>query len=191
MIARPCKRRSLWRRFRRNDAGATVVEFAIGLPVVLSLVVGILEISNYFFLSAAIENAVLRASRFGITGATDDGTTRADQVRAIIEEYTFGRVDMDKVQIETLVYEQFADIGEPEPYTDSNDSGSYEEGEPFSDVNGNGVWDDDMATAGLGNSGDIVLYRVSYAAPSLTGVLDWASESINLTATVAVRNEPY
>jgi hypothetical protein len=98
---------------------------------------------------------------------------------------------MDTVNIETLVYEQFADIGEEEPYSDENGSGTYDEGEPYSDVNGNGQWDDDMAVAGLGSSGDIVLYRVRYAAPSPTGVHDWAGKTINISATVAVRNEPF
>jgi hypothetical protein len=98
---------------------------------------------------------------------------------------------MNAVEIETLVYEQFGDIGEPEPFTDENGSGSYDEGGPFSDVNGNGMWDVDMAVAGLGDAGDIVLYRVRYAAPSLSGLMDWATERVTISATVAVRNEPF
>ncbi|WP_417449330.1 TadE/TadG family type IV pilus assembly protein [Kordiimonas sp.] len=179
------------RRLMRDRAGASAVEAAIGLPLLLVLIIGTLEVANLFFLSAAIENAVLRASRFGITGGTEDGVTREDQVRAIIAEQTFGRVDMDAVEIETLVYEQFSDIGEAEPFTDENDSGAYDPGEPYSDVNGNGQWDDDMAVAGLGDAGDIVLYRVTYDAPSLSGFMDWATRNVNISATVAVRNEPY
>ncbi|PCI58843.1 MAG: hypothetical protein COB37_12425, partial [Kordiimonadales bacterium] len=108
-----------------------------------------------------------------------------------IEEQTFGRVDMDTVEIETLVYEQFADIGAAEPYTDTNGSENYDEGEDYVDVNGNGIWDDDISTAGLGGGGDIVLYRISYSANGITGFGDWATRSISISATVAVRNEPY
>ena len=179
------------RRLWRDRTGVSAVEFALGLPVFLTLLIGVLEVSNLFFLSVSIENAVLRASRFGITGSTEAGMTREDQVRAIIADETFGQVNMDDVEIETLVYQQFGDIGEPEPFTDENGSGSYEDGEPFSDVNGNGVWDDDMAVAGLGDAGDIVLYRVRYAAPRLSGFMNWATRRVTISATVAVRNEPF
>ena len=179
------------RRFKRNQVGSAAVELAIGLPILLTVIVGILEVANFFFISAAVENAVLHASRFGVTGGTTDGVTREQRMRDIIEEQTFGRVDMDTVEIETLVYEQFADIGAAEPYTDTNGSENYDEGEDYVDVNGNGIWDDDISTAGLGGGGDIVLYRISYDATSLTGFGDWALRTINISATVAVRNEPY
>lgn len=182
---------SLIKRLWRDRDGVSAVEAAIGLPILLTLLIGVLEISYLIFLSVSLENAVLRASRFGITGGAEEGVTREDQVRSIIAEQTFGQVDMNEIEIETLVYEQFGDIGEAEPYTDENGSGNYESGEPFSDVNGNGVWDDDMAVAGLGDAGDIVLYRVRYAAPSLSGVMNWATRRVNISATVAVRNEPF
>lgn len=176
---------------KSDESGSVLVETAVGLPVLLSTIFGILEIGNFIFVTAAVENAVLHASRFGVTGLTEDGSSRIDQVRAIIEKQTFGQVNMDTVEIETLVYEQFANIGEPEPFTDENNSGDWDEGEPYNDVNGNGSWDDDMGSEGLGGGGDIVVYRVNYTASSLTGVADWATKTINISSTVAVRNEPY
>lgn len=176
---------------RKDERGGALVEAALGLPILLTTMIGVFEIANFYFISASVENAVLHASRFGITGGSEGGVPREDQVRDIIEEQTFGMVDMDTVVIETLVYEQFGDIGEPEPFTDDNDSGTYDEGEDFADVNGNGVWDDDMAVAGLGGAGDIVLYRINYEANSLTGFMDWAHRMLNVQATVAVRNEPF
>lgn len=177
--------------FAADESGASAVEAAFGLPILLTTIVGIFEIGHFYFVTASVENAVLHASRYGITGSVEDGVTREDKVRAVIEEQTFGSVDMDTVEIETLVYDQFSNIGEPEPYSDDNDSGSWDEGEAYNDVNGNGTWDEDMAIAGLGGGGDIVLYKISYEANSLTGFADWATRSININATVAVRNEPY
>lgn len=182
---------TLWHKIRSREDGSAMVEAALGLPVLLSALIGVFEIANFYFISATVENAVLHASRFGITGSSEAGQTREDQVRATIAEQTFGRVDMDTVQIETLVYQQFGDIGEPEPFTDQNGDDQYNDGEPFSDVNGNGTWDDDMAIAGLGGAGDIVLYRVRYEAESLTGFADWAYRKLNVQSTVAVRNEPF
>jgi len=176
---------------RANESGAALVEAALGLPILLSVIIGVLEVANFFFISAAVENAVLHASRFGITGAVADGSTRLQQVRDVIQQQTFGRVDMDTVVIETQVYQQFGDIGAPEPFTDENASGAWEDPEPYTDVNGNGGWDNDLSVAGLGGGGDIVLYRIIYNASSLTGFADWALRSIDISATVAVRNEPY
>lgn len=177
-------------RFWRNREGASTVELAFGAPILLSFVIGVLEIANLIFLSVALENAVLHASRFGITGS-QAGTTRLEQVRAIVEDQTFGRIASEEMTIDTLVFDQFADIGQPEPFADANGNEVYDAGETFSDVNGNGAWDEDMGTAGLGGSGDIVLYRVNYTAPSLTGFMDWATQAVELSAAVAVRNEPY
>lgn len=189
MIRGPFTR--LLRRLRRDEEGGAIVEAALGLPILLTTLIGVFEIANFYFVAASVENAVLHASRFGVTGGTGDGATREEQIRTVIEAQTFGTVDMDTVVIETLVYEQFGDIGEPEPFNDENGSGEYDEGEPYSDVNGNNTWDADMATAGLGGAGDIVLYRISYEANSLTGFMDWAHRALNITSTVAVRNEPF
>ncbi|MFC3052510.1 TadE/TadG family type IV pilus assembly protein [Kordiimonas pumila] len=178
-------------RIKRNEQGSVLIETALGLPILLITIIGVLEVANMLFVSIAVENAVLRASRFGITGSNGEAVSRIDQVRTIIEENTFGRVNMDTVDIQTLVYDQFSDIGEPEPYEDDNDSGTWDEGEAYTDVNGNGAWDADMGTEGLGGAGDIVLYRINYAANSLSGLTDWAGKSVNVSSTVAVRNEPY
>lgn len=178
------------RRFWRERDGATSVELAFGFPILLSFVIGLLEVSNLIFLSVTLENAVLHASRFGITGSTN-GATRLEQVRTIVQDQTFGRIAADDMTIDTLVFDQFADIGQPEPFADANGNEVFDAGETFSDVNGNGIWDEDMGTTGLGGTGDIVLYRVSYTAPSLTGFMDWATQAVELSAAVAVRNEPF
>ena len=186
--AAPCKGlRKMW----QSSEGSMVIEAALGLPILLTTIFGVLEVGHFLFISSAVENAVLHASRFGVTGGIEDGSTREEQLRDVIEEQTFGRVDMNTVNIETLVYQQFSDIGQPEPFTDQNSSGDWDVGEPYTDVNGNGNWDDDMGEAGLGSGGDIVVYSISYNADSLTGVADWATHSIDISATVAVRNEPF
>jgi Flp pilus assembly pilin Flp len=180
------------RRFAKRRDGAATIEFAFGIPILLAFVIGVIEIANLMFLGASLENAVLHASRYGVTGQADGaGTTRVDRVRAIIEEQTFGMIPAEDLVIDTLVYESFADFGQPEPFADANTNGTYDTGETFSDVNGNGVWDADMGLVGLGGAGDIVLYRVTYTAPSLTGFANWATQAVTLTAALAVRNEPY
>jgi hypothetical protein len=178
-------------RLRREEDGSEAIEFVFIFPGFLLILVGALEFAMVMFVGSILESAMAEASRFGITGSTPPGVTREDQVKAIVREKTYGLIDMDKADFETLVYPTFADIGQAEPYTDTNGNGSYDLGEPYNDVNGNGQWDADMGVAGLGGPGDIVLYRISYSWGMLTPVLKPIVGSITESASIAVRNEPY
>jgi hypothetical protein len=116
-------------------------------------------------------------------------------IRKIVKDRTAGLIDMNKVKIETLVYQNFSDIGKPEPFTDQAPfNGVYDVGEPFVDVNGNGKWDADMGAAGVGGPGAVVVYRVSYNWPLLTGLmvpLLGSGGYVHLSVSTAVRNEPF
>lgn len=179
-------------RLLRDCRGATIVEFALVFPVFLLAVIGGIEVAIVLFISSSIEAAVLEASRYGVTGGTVDGVTREERVLGIVGTKTYGMVDMDAVDMETLVYTSFADIGEPEPFEDDNGNAAYDDGEGYTDVNGNGQWDADMGAAGLGGPSDVVVYRLSYewgiVTPMMRGVL---GDTARHVSSVAVRNEPY
>ncbi len=181
----------LKRNISRDQSGATAIEFALTFPAALLLLIGIMEIGFSFFVGATVENAVLSASRLGVTGYSEEGLNRAEQILQAVEEGSYDTIDMDKVTLDTLVYESFDLIGDEEPYVDENESGSYDDGEPFTDVNGNGAWDADIGAAGLGDAGDIVLYRLSYSTRSMTGMFDPILGLITHEAAIAVRNEPF
>lgn len=183
-------RRLPFRLFARDARGDAAVQFALLAPALLLLVVGTFEFAVTLFVGGTLESAVLAASRFGVTGFEQEGVTREDRIRQIIDERTLGFVDMDEVAIRTLVYGSFGDIGQPEPLTDRNGNGRADAGE-YTDVNGNGQWDDDMGRAGLGGPDDIVLYEVEYATVGMTGLMRPILGRITHRAAVAVRNEPF
>lgn len=182
---------TLGKKLKQSEDGALSVELALSLPIFLMVTVGAMEFSWYFFMASSLENAVLHASRYGVTGATTENISRADRVRQIIDEQTFGRLNMDDLELTTEVYEQFSDIDAPEPFEDANGDETWTTGEVFTDVNGNGIWDESLAIPGLGGGNDIVLYTARYQPGSLTGIFDWITESTIIEATIAVRNEPY
>lgn len=175
-----------------GDGGQAFLEFAFLAPIFIAILAAIMEFSAIMFVQAMLEGSAREASRYGITGFASGGVSRADQIEAIVEHHTHGIIDMDQLEMETLVYENFADIGQPEPFTDENGNGVWDNDEPFTDVNGNGTWDPDMGAAGMGGPGDVVVYRMSY---------DWAiiiplfepifGEHVRLSASIAVRNEPF
>jgi hypothetical protein len=175
-----------------GERGQALVEFALVAPAFVAIVGAILEFSGIMFVQTILEGGARAASRYGITGTTVEGVTREEQIMAILEEHSFGVIDVDQLQVDTLVYDSFADIGQPEPFTDENGNDSYDEGEPFTDVNGNGVWDEDMGAAGLGGPDDVVVYRVSYDWNIIIPIFrPFFGDAITLQSNIAVRNEPF
>ncbi|HET6469736.1 MAG TPA: TadE/TadG family type IV pilus assembly protein, partial [Geminicoccaceae bacterium] len=169
------------------------VEFALVAPAFIGMICGIMEYSCILFVQTLLEGGAREAARFGVTGQEiDQDGAREARIRAIINEFTLSMIDVDHIDIDTLVYDSFEAIGEPEPYEDSNGNGAYDSGEPFEDINGNGVWDPDMGTVGLGGPGDIVLYRLTYDWPIIIPIFEpFFGEKVTLVANIAVRNEPW
>jgi len=187
-------RRRLGGRFRHNESGAAVVEFAFAAPIVFLLLAGAVELGMIMFVNVLMESALRDASRYGITGQVPTGETRLQQITDIISKDTVGLVDMSKAKVDVEVYPSFADIGHGETFVDGNGNGVYDPGETFTDENGNGKWDSDLGTAGAGGPGDIVVYRISYDWPLLTPIMKpliGHDGTFTLTASVAVRNEPW
>lgn len=183
----------LFKRVGANRDGVAMVEFALVAPVFILLLLGSFELGAVMLTSTLMEGALRDASRYGITGQEDDGADRLAKIREIISERTLGLVDMATAKIDVLVYPGFGDIGKPESYVDSNGNGTYDSGEAFTDSNGNGVWDADSGSPGAGGSGDIVLYRVKYGWPIITPLFSsvMGKNTLSLTASLAVRNEPW
>lgn len=179
------------RRLLGDRSGASAIEFAlVALPFLL-LVVGVFEFAVMTAVAAMLESAALEAARFGATGQLPADMTRAERMREIVAERTYGLVDTSRLEITVLVYEGFARIDEPESFDDANGNGQYDAGEHFEDVNGNGSWDADQGRAGLGGSGEIVVYELVYPWPGITGLMAPLFDGRALTSSVPVRNEPF
>jgi Flp pilus assembly protein TadG len=183
------------RRLRAATAdlrGQAAIEFAFLAPIFIFMLCAIMEFSGIMFVQSILEGSAREASRYGLTGFAQGGVSREDQILAIVEENTYGIIKMDDLEMETLVYENFGDIGEPEPFTDQNANSVWDNDEPFTDINGNGNWDPDMGAAGLGGPGDVVVYRMSYDWGIMIPLFTrWFGNAITLQSNIAVRNEPF
>ncbi len=148
------------------------------------------------FVSALLEAGVREGSRFGVTGNVPQGEDRVDAIKAEIEKHTAGLVDMSNAIVDIKVYPSFGEVGQGEPILNEDPcTATLNEGVCFVDMNGNGVQDDDIGTDGPGGPGDIVLYRISYDWPTMTGmlkpILGGTEGKVPITASIAVRNEPF
>lgn len=195
--ARPGQRERLARRLARlwrGRRGVTAVEFALIAPVCFTLVCIFIDLSMVMFITNVMEGGLREASRYAITGYIEPGKTREEKIAEIINDHSYGFIKSQDITITYKVYPSFADVGKPEPFVDQNANGQFDSGEPFTDVNNNGQWDADMGKAGVGGPGDIVAYIVSYKWTLWTPLAAelWPNNgTVTLTATVAVRNEPY
>jgi len=170
------------------------MEFALSAPAALLAACGVIDISMTMFVSTLAEGGLREASRLGITGYTPVGVSRQDRILQVLSEHTIGLIDMATADISFRVYRGFEDIGKPEPFVDANGNDTYDDGESFNDVNGNGAWDADMGTAGVGGPGDVVVYTMTYNWTVLTPLVASVfgnNGTIQMTASVAVRNEPW
>ena len=186
--------RNPFKKLARCQSGTAALEFAFALPVVLLLLTGILEFAILNFATSLLEGGLREAARFGITGMNADDGSREARIVEIVNDHSAGLFTIEADDIETLVYQNFADVGEPEPYTDTNGNSEYDAGEPFTDVNCNSQWDPDMGAVGKGRGNEVVLYTIRHDHNTLTGFLDpliATDGKISLQASVAVRNEPF
>lgn len=179
------------RRLFGNRDGATAVEMALVSPIFFAFMIGTMEVAVVMFTNVAIEAAVRDGARYGVTGSAPDGMTREDRLRQIISERTFGLVSPTSEDVTMTVYPSFAAAGIEEPYEDLNGNGTWDSGEPFTDQNGNGARDG--GTPGMGASGQVVMYTVSYQLPLIGPVVNnlFGVRVLNLATRIVVRNEPW
>lgn len=187
--------RGSFRHWRADRDGNITLEFALILPILLLLSVGVMEAGLMLITDASMELAIRAASRFGITGspgttgtnASDRNTLITNKIEAVVGRW---KGSDGTLTVETRAYTTFGDIGHPEPYVDANSNEQFDSSETFTDVNGNGRYDDGKGTPGAGLPGEMVIYTVTLTRPGFTGVLNLIGIS-NLTFVrkMAVENE--
>jgi Flp pilus assembly protein TadG len=107
--------RGLIRRFRRNQDGATAVEFAMLVTPFLALLLAILETALMFWTSQILEDAVTQASRPVLTGqaltaypAANGAGANTTAFRNAVCAQASALVDCTKVTIDVRSYASFS-----------------------------------------------------------------------------------
>lgn len=174
----------------RDGSGAAIVEFAIVLPVLLLLGMGLCELAYQGFMQAILTGAVQRAGRAStIEGAStatiDAGVLSAMQALNANAAFASGYPTRK-------YYASFGYVS-PESFVDTNGNGVRDAGECFTDVNGNGVWDTDPGLSGNGNAGDTVVYTVAVTYGRLFPLGAWMGwgQTATITAITVLKNQPW
>jgi hypothetical protein len=173
---------------RRAREGATIVEFAMAAPIVITLIIGICDIGHMAYTTAVLRGAAQQAARSSSLETADTSASDA-QITKAIQNVAPGAT----VKISRTSYYDFADIDQPEPWNDANNSGDCDNGEVYTDENGNGQWDADVGEAGNGSANDVVIYTVDVTYPPLFPVpfIDGSDGLRKLSASSVKKNQPF
>ncbi len=187
-------RKTMKTLFHREE-GVTAVEYAIVLPLFMSLAIGGFEIGRIYMVNASLEGAITEATRTAMTGNVPDSySDRSDYIKDIVLSNLDDVGVASGITISMKTYESFANIGEPEPFVDENGNMQYDTGECFSDINNNEGWDDDMGSSGSGGEENIVVMKVDIILPYMTGFMTammGGKSATSVSASTAIRNEPF
>jgi Flp pilus assembly protein TadG len=174
-------------RLRGDCRGATLIEFAILMPVLMIVLMGLMDISYQAYIEAVLEGAVQKAGRDSTIEAASTTTIDNRVIDSVHRVSGNAQLTMSRKS-----YSSFAII-KPESFTDSNNNGIHDAGECFTDINGNGQWDADPGMASQGGASDVTLYTVTvtyHRLFPLAKLLGWPS-STELTAQTRFKNQPY
>jgi len=126
-------------RIRRNQRGASLVEFALVAPVMCGFILGFLEFAHWAYVRATVAGAIEEVARTaGVGGAAVDPRAAEiefeNTVKVVAADATFNWVKQS--------YYQFSGVGKPEKLTDDKDKdGAYDTGDCWEDLNPNGTYD--------------------------------------------------
>lgn len=178
--------------------GAAVIEFAIVAPVLFLFLIGILELGLVFFTYSVLEGATSVGARTGKTGFALEGYTREQYIREQVINLSGGFLDSRRLNISILSYDNFGEIGQPEPCIDPpTPPCPGVPGVNFIDINGNGTWDEDRGKFGPGLQSEVVVYKVSYPwdifTPLISVIVSGGDSDgvVDISAIATIRNERF
>jgi hypothetical protein len=177
------------------------MEISLCMASLVTLEGGLKEASRYGITSQTPTAAQMAAIEPYVPDAFASADNRTKQIMAILNRSTLDLINLDTATISTSVYGSFSAVKDGEPYSDVNGNGIYDAGETYSDMNCNGSRDAaGAASAGVGVSGNIVVYTVNYNWQVLTPIVgEFLGEPdpdnvgryrIPMTASIVVKNEP-
>jgi Flp pilus assembly protein TadG len=167
------------RRFRRNQDGSTVVEFALVIVPFLACLFAIIEVGLIFLAGQVLETSVADASRLILTGQAQGAGFDSNAFKnQICTKSVAALFKCDAIQIDVRTAASFggANLGAP--------------------VNASNMLDTSDFTYAPGTQCQIVVVRVVYEWPTFvrTFGLDTATLANGkhlMMSTTAFRNEPY
>lgn len=154
------------RSLLRSQRGVSALEFALAAPLAFAVLFIAIEVSVMMVADARLDvaaNQVARQGRIGITG-----DCRA-AVREIMNKTLSGWISNDSLYINAKLYKP----GESYTFADPSDDKNYQ------------------PECNTGQRGNMVIYRLGFTRPALTGVITWlGGDRLRFERVIMIQNEP-
>lgn len=167
-------------RLRRDESGATAVEFAIIATPFIALIAAIIETSLTFLAGQMLDTATNDAARLIRTGQAQAQSLDSTKFKNEICKRLYGLVDCAGISIDARVLTSFSGFssGNPSPF------------------DGSGNFDASKLSFNPGGANDIVVVRAYYQFPIVVNKLIPSLANLPngkrlLTGVAAFRNEPF
>ncbi len=168
---------------RGDTRGASIVEFALVLPVLLLLLCGAIDLGYMYMAQTTLNGALMQAAQVASSSMEKPEADRLAALKSGIVAQ-MAAYSGQQPTVTATVYHSFGE-SLPEDYTDANHNGKYDgptpsfPGEAYTDRNGNGHWDADApvktGASTMGDVGDVVSYSATLKVRHLFGIIDWAA----------------
>lgn len=176
---------------RRDESGATIVEFALLLPALMVVLMGLLDLAYNMYTAQMLQGAIQQTAR---ESSIEGASANVAALDGIVNTAVKAVAPAATLTFTRMAYTSFTQAGRPEDFDDLNASGSCDNGEPFEDANGNSTWDIDPGSAGFGGGRDAVLYTVRVRYDRLFPVFAFIpgqTRQFSMAASTVLRNQPY
>lgn len=177
------------RALRGDSKGATIVEFALILPVMCMMLLGTLDLGYRSYVSSVVQGTLHDAARMATVGGVSNA-----QIETFVQNRLQAFSRNATITTTTQSYSDYSGVKVPETITqDTYPFGTYNTGDCFEDANGNGSYDTDRGRSGTGGSEDVVFFQVTMTYPHLVPVgrlFGWGS-NVTTTQNTVLRNQPY
>jgi len=158
-----------WNRVRRigkSQRGATALEYALVAPLLFGVIFVAIETTVMLFADASLETAATRVTRIGKLGVPegmDCETAVRRELERTLSRWVASPADL---RIDVMLYEP---------------------GLPFDDVDDESY----VPVCDAGGRGDMVIYRLGFDRPGLTGFISWLGvDMLRFERIVMIQNEP-
>jgi len=176
-------------RLGRDARGATILEFAIVLPVLSLLLLGLLDLGYRSYATSVVQGALHDASRMATVGSYS-----LAQIDARVKARLSNFATRSTVTTTTTSYYDFSGVAQAEKIVgDTAPLNAYNAGDCFEDANGNNTYNTDRGRDSTGGADDIVRYQVTITYPRIVplgGFMGWGNTQ-TITQNTVLRNQPF
>lgn len=174
--------------------GATLVEFGLISTVLVTTLLGFMDLGHTLYMQSVLQGAVQKTAR---DATLESGKAEAQQ--SLLDDMVRQRVQTlaanATVSFSRRYFRDFTKAAQQraESFEDINGNGRCDGDEPFQDNNRNTVWDQDGGDGGQGGAKDDVVYTVTIHYPRLLPIAKLVGMPSNVTveARTVLENQPF